>query len=149
MGYEIHIVRRNDYDNYEEESNITLNEWLQYVDGDNELELAKGYQVKIPGVQNTFQNAPVFCNWTGHSLKKGDDQPWFDYGFGSISTKYPDDETISKMINIANKLNGRVEGDDGEIYDESYLQNQNNLEKAESLSVPQPFLNKRPWWKFW
>ena len=149
MGYELHIVRRNDYDNYEEESNISLDEWLRYVESDSELELANGYQIKIPGMQDTFQNVPGFCNWTGHTLKRGDEQRWFDYGFGSISAKYPDDETISKMIKIANTLNGRVEGDDGEIYDESYFQNKNILERVESSSVPKLPLNKKPWWKFW
>ena len=49
MGYELHIVRRNDWDDYEENSNISLDEWLAYVQLDNELELTNGYQIKIPG----------------------------------------------------------------------------------------------------
>ena len=149
MGYELHIVRRNDYDDYEEESNITLEEWLKYVESDSELELTNGYQIKIPGVQHTFQNVPGFCNWIGHTMKRGDEQPWFDYGFGSITTKYPDDETIGKMIKIANKLNGRIEGDDGEIYDESYLLNEDGLKRVELSTVLKQPMNKKPWWKLW
>jgi hypothetical protein len=31
MGYEVHIIRRDDYENDEEESSITIEEWLKYV----------------------------------------------------------------------------------------------------------------------
>ena len=69
MGYDLHIVRRKDWDDYEEDSDISLEEWLAYVQTDDELELTNGYQIKIPGVENSFQNVPGFCNWTGHSIK--------------------------------------------------------------------------------
>ena len=134
MGYELHIVRQNDWEDYEEESNISIEEWLAYVQTDTELELTNGYQLKFPGHEHLFQSAPGFCNWTGHSTKTGDDKPWLDYGHGSISAKYPDDETIKKMLFIANKLNGKVRGDDGEFYDETYF----SAKKR-----------KKPWWKFW
>lgn len=148
MGYELHIVRQNDWDDYEENSNISLEEWLAYVQTDYELELTNGYQVKIPGSSDLFQNVPGFCNWIGHSTKKNDDNPWFDYGHGMISTKYPDDETIKKMISIADKLNGKVQGDDGEFYNENYINNGKehffeNINKQRNLSI------KKPWWKFW
>ncbi len=145
MGYELHIVRRQDWDNYEEDSNISLDEWLAYVQEDNELELTYGYQIKIPGVENSFQNVPGFCNWTGHSTKVADDKPWFDYGHGMISAKYPDDETIKKMLAIANRLNGRVQGDDGEFYDEAYFKN-----KTDKLSTGKTNTGtKKAWWKLW
>jgi hypothetical protein len=145
MGYELHIVRRNDWDDYEEESNISLDDWLTYVQSDHELELTNGYQIKIPGVTNSFQNAPGFCNWRGHSTKVTDDKPWFDYGHGMVSTKYPDDETIKKMITIAGKLNGKVQGDDGEFYDENYLLSNTGQLSAETTKR----VDKKPWWKFW
>ncbi len=62
MGYDLHIVRRNNRDDFEEESNTTLEEWLTYVKSDNELELTDGYLIKIPGMENSFQNVPGFCN---------------------------------------------------------------------------------------
>lgn len=146
MGYELHIVRRRDWDNFEEDSEISLEEWLAYVAVDKELELTNGYLIKIPGVENSFQHVPGFCNWRKHPTKTGEDQPWFDYGFGMISAKYPDDETIKKMITIAAALNGKVQGDDGEFYDGSYF-----LSKTDSM--PQPIeptsASKKPWWKFW
>lgn len=145
MGYNLHIVRFNNWDDCEEESSISLEEWLTYVQSDNELELTNGYQMKIPGIVNFFQNAPGFCNWTGHSTKVTDDKPCFDYEYGMISTKYPDDETIKKMITIANKFNGKVQGDDGEFYDENYFLNKTN----EFASSATKQVHRKPWWKLW
>lgn len=144
MGYEIHIVRRNDWDNYEEDSNILLDEWLAYVHEDNELELTNGYLIKIPGAGNTFQNVPGFCNWNGHPTKVRDDKPWFDYGYGRISAKYPDDETIKKMIAIADRLNAQVQGDDGEFYNEEYFSKKAGLSSGTTNNG-----DKKPWWKLW
>ena len=96
MGYELHIVRRSDWDDYEEDSNISFEEWLAYVQSDNELDLTNGYLMNIPGIETSFYDVPGFCEWTGHPTKVSDDKPWFDYRGGSISTKYPDDETIKK-----------------------------------------------------
>jgi|SRR5579871_805033 len=145
MGYDLHIVRRKDWDDYEEGSDISLEEWLAYVQTDNELELTNGYQIKIPGVENSFQSVPGFCNWTGHSTKITNDKPWFDYGYGMISAKYPDDETIKKMISIADKFNGKVQGDDGEFYDESYFINKTTTLTNDTTNRTA----RKPWWKFW
>jgi hypothetical protein len=38
MGYELHIIRKVDWENDEEPSNLTLYEWRQYVNADPELE---------------------------------------------------------------------------------------------------------------
>ncbi|GAB2665112.1 hypothetical protein GCM10027036_18330 [Flavihumibacter cheonanensis] len=145
MGYNLHIVRRNDWDDFEEESNISLEEWLTYVRSDDELDLTNGYEVKIPGTENSFQNVPGFCNWTGHTTKATDNIPWFDYGNGMISTKYPDDETIKKMIAIAEKLNAKVQGDDDEFYDINYFLNRSNKFTSDATNR----IDKKSWWKFW
>jgi hypothetical protein len=62
MGYEFHIVRRKDWEDFEEDSNISLEEWLAYVQSDNELELTNGYKLEVPGFENSFQSVPGFCN---------------------------------------------------------------------------------------
>lgn len=145
MGYELHIIRRNDWQNDEEGSNISLEEWLEYVKNDKELELTNGYLIKIPGTESSFQDVPGFCNWTAHSKKVNDDTPWFAYGYGMISAKYPDGETIKKMIAIADKLSGKVQGDDGEFYDDDYLIN--NTGRMSTDNAKQ--VDKKPWWKLW
>ena len=86
---------------------------------------------------------PGFCSWSAHSVMKGDSQPWFDYRDGCISTKNPDEEVIRKMINIADTLNAKVQGDEGELYDETYFSNQRQA------STQKENIIKKPWWKFW
>ena len=57
MGYDLHITRKRDHWADEEDVNkISITEWLTYIDSDEELELTNGYQIKIPGVENTFHN---------------------------------------------------------------------------------------------
>src|SRR5215467_2831013 len=120
MGYDLHITRREDWAD-REVSEISLEEWLSYVDSDKELELTNGYDLKI-GSETQFQDRPGFCEWNGHPTEKEpNSRPWFDYWKGCIDTKNPDVPTIRKMMRMASALNAKVQGDDGEIYTESYL----------------------------
>jgi hypothetical protein len=144
MGYELHIVRRNNWDDIEEQSNITFAEWIAYVKTDEELELTNGYELTMNGESHS-QSVPGFCEWTAHSTEKSPGyRPWFDYGFGSISTKNPDFEVLHKMLAIAKALQARVQGDDGEFYDEETVA---TLEASEAEKPSSPA--KKPWWKFW
>jgi hypothetical protein len=56
MGYEIHITRKNDYENDEEESSITLDKWLKYVESDKEFKLTNGYQMNIPYIDTSWKD---------------------------------------------------------------------------------------------
>jgi hypothetical protein len=103
MGYELHIVRQNDYEDGEEESNISLDEWLAYVATDKELELTNGYEMNIPGIETTWQDRPGFCDWLGHPRSNAGTIPWFDFGSGCIITKYPDSDTIKTTLSIMTK----------------------------------------------
>lgn len=100
MGYDLHITRRDDWS--DEGSDITAEEWLQYVRSDPEL--------KITGT-----NGPCHAVWSGRSEHS---EPWLDWASGQIYTKNPDSPLIDKMISIAEQLGATVQGDDGEIYDE-------------------------------
>lgn len=121
MGYDLNIIRQNDYTNDEEESNISFEEWIEYVASDPELKLTKGYEMVIPGIEKTWQESPGFCEWVGGPKSEDDIIPWFDYGYGCITAKNPNNDTIKKMIEIANVLNAKVRGDSFEYYDESYF----------------------------
>jgi hypothetical protein len=142
MGYDLQISRKNNWAD-DEESHITLGEWLDYIKGDNELKLTNGYETKIPGLATPWIESPGFCEWSAHP--NGDNYVWFDYGHGSISTKNPDDVTILKMMEIAEFLNARVQGDDGEFYDESYFKPKDESVAANRTASK----NKKPWWKIW
>ncbi len=143
MGYELHIVRFENWDDDEAESNITLEEWLDYVKTDNELELTNGYYDYLP-TGDVFIESPGFCYWNGLPDKQGEFRPWFDYSYGMISVKYPEDETIKKILEIAKKLNVRVQSGDGDYFDESYFLNKETLNETPIISTI-----KKPWWKFW
>ena len=69
MGYDLHIIRKNNWEDFEEESNITLDEWLKYITTDSELELTDGYDIKI-GEEQYFQNRPGYCEWNAHPKYK-------------------------------------------------------------------------------
>ena len=145
MGYELHIIRRNDWEADEEKSNITLAEWLDYVKTDGELELTSGYSYKI-GQDTYHHDCPGFCEWNAYSKEqRPGHRPWFSHDYGCISIKYPDTETIRKMIAMAEALDARVQGDDGEFYDEAAVV---AMEAADAARKT-PTIEKQPWWKFW
>jgi hypothetical protein len=101
MGYDLHITRRKHWT--DKGDDITGDEWLAYVQNDSELHLQP-------------QSGPYFAVWSGPS---GRDDPWLDWSDGQIYCKYPDPALIDKMVVIAQQLDAVVQGDDGEIYEQS------------------------------
>lgn len=101
MGYELHIERS-------EPSNIPAREWDQLVANDPELEW-------VP------EKGPYFARYLGDS-GYGKGNVWFDWFQGRISTKYPDNAVLAKMLLIAQALDAQVRGDDGELYLEPDLE---------------------------
>jgi hypothetical protein len=99
MGYDLHIVRGPRYLD-EAAHQFAAEEWLQYIESDDELSLA-GY------------NGPHFALWSGQSSYP---DPWIDWSSGAIYSKSPDAAIIAKLIQIAKRLGGQVRGDDGEVY---------------------------------
>jgi hypothetical protein len=124
MGYDLHITRRKYYWN-EDGPGITEEEWKALVEADPELEFRDG-------------DNSLFATWSGKSEYP---DPWFDYSaeYGAIDTKTPDKPIIAKMLDMAKKLNAKVQGDDGEVYTSptSYHQEEDDAAGCE----------KRPWWK--
>lgn len=145
MGYELHITRREHWADTETH-NISLDDWLTYVNNDKELELTNEYDIKI-GSQTHFQDRAGYCEWNAHPVHTDpNSRPWFAYWKGVIDTKNPDAPTIRKMMQIASALNAKVQGDEGEIYTEEYLVEMLNEEEQIKSSRQ---THKKPWWKFW
>ncbi len=140
MGYELHIIRKNDLEDFDEESNIGLDEWLAYIDTDPDLVITTTYMIKDRANPGKVMPAPGYCDWLAHPTNRDPNGlPWLAYFGGAIISKYPDEALVHKMVAIAKVLGGCVQGDEGEFYDKTY---------QEQLPVPlQPA--KRPWWKFW
>ena len=101
MGYDVHITRAELW-NENDESRIEEDEWLRLVEADPQLE---------PDSKN-----PGYTLWRGPSMYE---DPWFRWTRGNISTKNPDRSIMKKMLELAQLLGARVQGDDGEFYDDA------------------------------
>jgi hypothetical protein len=140
MGYNLYITRQEHWaENENEDLQIKLEEWLAYVQNDKELTLNKeAYSYTKKDTDEIFYS-PGFAEWTGNKNLEG---AWFDYSNGSIETKNPEQETITKMKQIAKALNAKLMGDDGETYD---LDSDKIIREWEEVKVKR----NKPWWKFW
>jgi hypothetical protein len=101
MGYDLHITRAEEWADNDRDQ-ITVDEWLKVVEDDPELRLA-GY------------NGPYFALWRGRSEYP---DPWLDWYHGNVYSKSPDKAIVQKMLQIAEQLGARVQGDDGEFYED-------------------------------
>ena len=125
MGYEFHITRREFHaDDHGPE--ISSEEWISVVEMDEELELEP-------------ENGPYFAKFLG-DCRYGRGMGWFDWAHGCISTKNPDEAILVKMLKLAEALNAKVQGDDGEIYVKPDLDSGFLESKA---SAPEPNLFDR------
>jgi hypothetical protein len=124
MGYDVHATRAENWaDNAGHE--IAAQEWLEIIKQDREL---------IPSPEN----GDFFVIWRGANKYP---ETWFCWDNGNISTKNPDKATFKKLLQIAQKLNAQIQGDDGEFYgkveienfDDSYLENQGEVSLARKL----------------
>ena len=100
MGYDLHITRAEFWAE-NDDAYIEGDEWLRLVEADAELRLDP-------------RNGPYFAVWSGPSETEA---PWFNWFEGDILSRYPDVPTLGKMLEIAERLGARVQGDDGEFYD--------------------------------
>ena len=98
MSYYLYITRKLHWS--DEGPNITAKEWLGVIADDPELELAG-------------ENGEYFTNWLGASTIS---EPWFNWSDGNIYATFPDKAQIAKVLEIASRLNAKVEGQDGEVY---------------------------------
>ena len=102
MGYDLHITRA-DFWAINEGTWITREEWLAAVRGDAELQLMDDVE-------------PCPAEWlgdpSGHSF-------CFEWNEGNVVVKDPTDAAIRKMRDIASRLGGKVQGDDGELYEDA------------------------------
>lgn len=116
MGYELHITRKANWVD-KEGPEITTEEWASVVAADPELEMVGVAHAKIDGeVVLTYTHEWLAQMVTHPRLEEHG--AWIDWTDGSIDVKNPDEVLIAKMCEIARKLGARVQGDEGEYYDE-------------------------------
>jgi hypothetical protein len=109
MGYDIHITRRTPWWD-DKGPQITAAQWAAAVEADTQLEM-------IP--QPAGGNGPQ--HWIARMIthppedRLGTALCWDS---GTVSAKNPTDMLLAKMRQTALALDARVQGDDGEHYDE-------------------------------
>ena len=133
MGYNLYITRRrNHFD--DEGPSILEDEWRELVESDPELSFKTKDDIRM-------------ASWAGQCEYP---DPWFAYDskYGSIDTKNPDEPIIDKMIQMAARLNAKVQGDDLEVYrspsdffyeDDDDTPNDDKVQMTQSIRIP--------WWK--
>lgn len=114
MGYEVHITRKSEWSD-EEGPIISEAEWRAYVSSDRDLVTTGVAECETPDGTLRITD-PLLTEWRAHSSGA---TVWISHFRGNFSIKNPDEECLCKMRQIAKALGARVQGDDGEFYDES------------------------------
>lgn len=117
MGYDVHITRKENWFDEDETHNITIEEWKEIVANDPEMRLdnfAEATTTNGDNLRIENEGLSVWMKYSGDGLDGN--HAWFEYAQGNIDVKNPDREIIIKMLGLAEKLNAKVQGDDGEIY---------------------------------
>ena len=138
MGYDLHITRADDWVD-ESYPSIPLKEWLDYVESDPEMRLDNVAEADTPDGTLRYENVGLAV-WTAYARDgEAGNHAWFDFRNGRIVVKNPDEQIIAKMCRVADALQARVQGDDGEFYPEALDQqrSQEPTQKSEAKS----------WWK--
>jgi len=125
MGYEIHITRKENHFDHDTALEISLIEWENLVANDPELEIDPSSTVSLSNgeikvykwIQKSQKKLSI-TNWFKTKANTSRNNGWFFWQEGDIWTKNPSDSILQKMCSIAKLLNAKVQGDDGEIYDQ-------------------------------
>ena len=135
MGYELNIQRED------ENNKINKKEWIDYMESDSEFNRIEELSADLGDNELLTISIPNGGLWKSD---KGEVPFTFSEKYGEITVKNPENWIIEKMISIAVNLNAVVIGEEGEKYDEEYLNDPfGNPFENESSS------NEKKWWQFW
>ncbi len=143
MGYDIHITRKTNWFE-EDQPSISLAEWLSYVQRDPDMRL-DGHAEAILGDGSVLRTEdPSLAVWVAHPEHgKRNGHAWLWLSLGNVQAKNPDEPTLRKMWAIAQALQARAQGDDGELYDSvgQVVPRDDQRETPPSCA--------KPWWRLW
>jgi hypothetical protein len=100
MGYDAHITRAESW-GMGDEPLISPQEWLTVVRADQELQLLD-------------EGKPYTAEWLPAAVNC---DTYFEWENSAVHSKNPSPEALLKMEELARRLGARVQGDDGEIYE--------------------------------
>ena len=115
MGYEVHITRASHWTD-SKKCPISLDEWDAYIQKDPEMR-RDDVATASAGEDVLSCESDGLAVWLKYSKNEPNvNLAWFEYGYGRIVVKNPDEEILGKMKRIAAALNANVIGDEGEEY---------------------------------
>ncbi|MFB6835766.1 hypothetical protein [Streptomyces sp. NPDC056361] len=117
MGYDVHITRRTPW--WEDEgARITTREWGAVVAADSDLEMVQVAQASPRGQDAGVEYRHEWLAQMRTHPRRDAHGAWLNWADGQVVVKNPDGVLIAKMREIARALGARVQGDDGDYYDE-------------------------------
>jgi hypothetical protein len=105
---DLHVTRRPSW--WEDGNDISLDEWLVYVEGDPELTLTGFVVAQMPDGKALRIESPGMTRWDAERGCCG----WFDHNDGSITVASPEPDQVAKALSIAEYFGARVQGENGE-----------------------------------
>jgi hypothetical protein len=141
MSWEVHVTRA-DHWTQGRQHQITLEEWLAYAESDSELAISGSDYIDLAITRElalVTQRIPAVA-WLRSESEK--DPVIFWWAEGSIDAKNPTERERAKMFQIATHLNAKVQGDDGELYDEHGLEIMRPNQQQDKKST-----STRTWWR--
>jgi len=120
MGYDVHITRKAvSWDDASDDAAISLAEWQEYVANDPEMQPDEVTNPVSRTSQATDWDLMGASIWVPYSKNgRGDYYARFVHQGDRITVAQPDEEMLGKMLLVAYALQARVQGDDGEYFDE-------------------------------
>ena len=139
MGYDLHVTRKDGWSDLGGDD-ITLEEWLAYIEADSSMRFDGFAEATTTGGGTLRVESPglaVWVEYSGHGVNGN--MAWFDLRErGGVVVKNPDVEIRGKMYQIAQALGAKVQGDEGEEYGVSGMETTTAGDASSS----------RPWWRF-
>lgn len=142
MGYDLFITRKEDWSDTEGQD-ITLDDWLEYVAMDPSLQIDADHAASAdPRVASGAKEASHvrWLDWPDREV--GVREAWIWLERGNLTSADPDLRVRQKLFLIADGLEARLMGENGEIYNSSG-EPEGRLSRLGSLGP------KKRWWKFW
>jgi hypothetical protein len=134
MGYDLHITKKTNWFDEDVKHDISQEDWKIYIQHDSEMILEGFAEATTQNQESIRFEDKSIAVWTKYSKNNSNGNfAWFYLSSGNITVKNPDKEIIQKMLQIAKNMQARLQGDEGEYYDEQIVSAKIN----------------KAWWKFW
>ena len=144
MGYYVYITRATNSDAAwkPHENAIQREEWLAIARADPKMRVLPSGPIlgsSVPAHRNNVEGDEVW--WTALPDINDEGVVWFSYVKpGFIQVKFPNEEILHKMHQIALQLGARVVGEEDEEYGEN-----GSVTKPSPHEQPQP--RSKSWWQ--